>query len=362
MKKPGKLRLAWCALLWLAPFAGHAAANATTNVAPHELVVMQWNVQNFYDTDNAPDNPGDDEYTPRGWRHWDPNRYALKVEHLASIVAAIKPDILGLEEVENRRVVVALADRLRDGYNLDYPYLVHRDSPDKRGIDNALLSRYPFTATNWLAAEPFQRETIVARFEPGGAALTVIVNHWKSNYGARIGNLSTRTREAQTVRRAVDEQIQTDPAAAVLVMGDFNWDSDTPAFTNALRALPPDAAIRTSDRTVLYNLSAGLSADQSGTYWYNSGKSWHSYDNILVTHALLSTNLPTPPLKTGEPPRGAWRVVPDSFRVVRDAPLLDDAGHPQPFNELRDRKTGKFRWITGYSDHLPVIVRLKCIY
>ena len=352
----------WRAMLLLAPLAGRADANTAPNAPPHELVVMQWNVQNFYDADDDPDNPGDDEYTPDGWRHWYRYRYALKLDHLADIVAAIRPDILGLEEVENRRVVVDLAHRLREVYHLDYPCLIQRDSPDKRGIDNALLSRYPLAATNWLAAEPAQREPIVARFELGGAALTVIVNHWKSNYGgAKSGTLATRTREARTVRTAVDTQLQTNPAAAVLVMGDFNWDSDTPAFINALRALPPAAAIGTSDPTALYNLSAGLPAGQRGTYWYNSGKRWHSFDNMLVTHALLATNLPAPPGQAGDVPRGGWRVAPDSFRVIRDARLLDGAGHPKPFNELRDPATGKSHWIEGYSDHLPVIVRLTTV-
>ncbi len=333
-------------------FGGRAGAAAATNLPPHELVVMQWNVQNLYDAEDDPENPGDDEYTPNGWRHWIRSRYALKLDHLAAIVAAVKPDLLAIEEVENRRVVADLAQRLREGYNLDYPYLIHRDSPDKRGIDNALLSRYPPAATNWLAAESEQREPIVARFEIGGAALTLIVNHWKSNYGAKAMTLGIRTREARTLRAAVDARLQADPAARLLIMGDFNWDSDTPAFTNALRALPPAAVNGSTNSTALYNLSAGLPADQRGTYWYNAGKRWDSFDNMLVTQALLATNAVA---------RGGWRVVPDSFRVLRDAPLLDDAGHPKQFNELRDPATGKFHWITGYSDHLPVIVRLTTL-
>ncbi|NLG00080.1 MAG: endonuclease/exonuclease/phosphatase family protein, partial [Lentisphaerae bacterium] len=41
------------------------------------LVVASWNVENLFDTEDDPDNEGDDGFTPRGWMRWTPSRYRL---------------------------------------------------------------------------------------------------------------------------------------------------------------------------------------------------------------------------------------------------------------------------------------------
>ena len=93
-----------------------------------------WNVENLFDAEDDPENRGDDEYLPENG--WTAKRYGLKLDRLAEIVTALDCHLLGLAEVENRRVLLDLVNRpgLKElGY-----HIAHRDSPDKRGIDLAL--------------------------------------------------------------------------------------------------------------------------------------------------------------------------------------------------------------------------------
>ena len=120
---------------------GECRAEGAKPVRGQEIVVCNWNVENLFDTEDDPENKGDDGYTPRGWMHWTENRYRLKLEHLAEIIEAMKPDILCVEEIENRRVLEDLSNQLRKQKRHPMPYIVHRESSDKRGIDPTTRGR-----------------------------------------------------------------------------------------------------------------------------------------------------------------------------------------------------------------------------
>jgi hypothetical protein len=106
---------------------------------------MFWNVENFFDWRNDSTTVSDAEFSSRGERRWTWKRFQAKVNAFAKALFWIEgdtgrlPDIIGLEEVENAFVLRQLLQKtaLR---KLDYKY-VHYDSPDRRGIDVALLYR-----------------------------------------------------------------------------------------------------------------------------------------------------------------------------------------------------------------------------
>ena len=102
-----------------------------------------YNLENLFDTINDP--TINDEASPmmelkynRSAVYWD------KIEKLASTIAQIgleksktSPAIIGVAEVENRSV---LEDLVKSKHLLKNNYgIIHYDSPDKRGIDVALL-------------------------------------------------------------------------------------------------------------------------------------------------------------------------------------------------------------------------------
>src|SRR5262249_6155431 len=74
-----------------------------------EFYVASWNLENLFDTEDDPKVEGDEEFTPDGPKKWTPERLEIKLNNLASIIRKMNdgkgPDVLGVCEVENRKVV-----------------------------------------------------------------------------------------------------------------------------------------------------------------------------------------------------------------------------------------------------------------
>jgi endonuclease/exonuclease/phosphatase family metal-dependent hydrolase len=316
-------------------------------IPPARIVIASWNVENLFDTEDDPANEGDDEFTPRGWVRWSNARYALKLEHLAEIIARMKPDVLCLAEIENRRVLEDLRQTLLEKQAYDLPVVLHREGPDPRGIDVAMLSRHVAVATNWLPNAT--RETLACDFEIGGRRLMVLANHWKSQTGKKAENDELRRKDALAVRHFLDGRLAADPAAAVVVAGDFNDQVTSPIMNDTAGFVLDKRQVLSDGRgMLLFNLSGGLPPDGRGTYWYNAGKVWNSFDCINVTRGMLP----------GAEPPAPWRVCEETYRIFKTPAQLDEDGHPVPFRFVRSKEKGN-AFKTGYSDHFPVLVELE---
>ena len=99
---------------------------------------MFYNTENLFDTQ---DNPltNDDEFLPSGQRNWTDFRLNNKLDKLAKVTLAVggweAPEIIGLCEIENHEVIEMLLFRTP---LKTIPYkIVHKQSPDSRGIDVA---------------------------------------------------------------------------------------------------------------------------------------------------------------------------------------------------------------------------------
>ena len=105
--------------------------------------VAFYNFENFFDYNNDL-NTNDDEWTPMGAQHWTEEKYQQKLKNLSKVLSEIgtpenpnAPTLIGGSEIENRGV---LEDLIKQPKLLDLDYgIIHFDSPDKRGIDVALL-------------------------------------------------------------------------------------------------------------------------------------------------------------------------------------------------------------------------------
>jgi hypothetical protein len=110
----------------------------------NHYTVVFWNVENFFDT--RPDPYKEDKnFSSGGEMRWNWKRFAAKRDALAKTMIAAQqeepqmPAIIGLAEVENRFVLNQLLYET-PLYLGDYR-IIHKDSPDRRGIDVALLYR-----------------------------------------------------------------------------------------------------------------------------------------------------------------------------------------------------------------------------
>src|SRR6478672_1913657 len=105
--------------------------------------VAFYNFENLFDTINGPNN--DEEWLPNGVQNWTSEKYHQKLHNLARVLSEIgttenpnnSPTLIGGAEIENRGV---LEDLVKEPALIGKDYgIVHFDSPDKRGIDVALL-------------------------------------------------------------------------------------------------------------------------------------------------------------------------------------------------------------------------------
>ena len=107
------------------------------------IYTVFYNVENLFDTIKSLDT-NDNEFLPQSKKKWNTEKYYYKLNQLEKVFRSIAednnnilPDIIGLSEVENKSVI---EDLLKTDLFLNHKYtILHRDSPDDRGIDCALL-------------------------------------------------------------------------------------------------------------------------------------------------------------------------------------------------------------------------------
>ena len=96
--------------------ASAMVASAAADEKPKKLTIATWNLEWFFDQytgDNSADLAKKQAAPSR--EDWD-----WKLAGVAKVISEIKPDILALQEVENRRVLFYLSQKLKSDYNLNY--------------------------------------------------------------------------------------------------------------------------------------------------------------------------------------------------------------------------------------------------
>lgn len=333
----------------LSLFASIVSAPLTSQEpGPDEWTFAFWNVENLFDIDDDPANPGDDEYLPENG--WTEERYVTKRDHLAGVIAAVQPHLLGMAELENRKV---LEDLLADPRLAPLGYrIAHVESPDKRGIDVALLFRLPFElhGDEAVRLHAFEKEgeaptrgVLDVRLEVDGAPLQVLVNHWPSRGGDRDG--AFRRVAGATVRAVAlaftDEQSKAGREADVLIVGDLNDDPYDASVVTALGAVRSRNAVLHRDNVrAFFNPSWALLAEPDvGTLYYNPEWVWNVFDQAIVSRGMLDD--------------AGFRYVEGSLRVHAPDELRDHYRRPRWFRKGRDGT-----WSEGYSDHFMICGRI----
>ena len=342
---------------------------------PSRIRVATWNLENLFDTENDPSIVGDDEYSdPSGWRRWTEERYRTKLDHLATVIAALRPDILFVAEAENRRVLDDLSAALRvlpEPWPM--PHIAHRDSPDHRGIDVAILSRFPLDGVALHKTVPYLRGVLEAHVRLGGGAAdaTLLACHLKSQLGNAEENIALRHREALVLRGLAEAALAARPDGTLFIAGDFNDNLDAASLRLGLGAAPSRDEIPApgvGDPARLYNLVGDIPETERGSYYYARRKVWNTFDAIVVPASMLDgeaawrlagksevqspeSEVPSPigaDRRAARPSDGAFAVG-----VFRHSLATDTDGRPRPFRRVR-KKDGTDEYMEGCSDHFPV--------
>lgn len=294
----------------------------TLRLSAEPLKVVSYNVENlFHPAHDTVAGIGKDdlEWTPEGERRWSFNRYERKVENIARVLTNIGEwqgvDIAGLQEIENAACVSKLCNTLRRG---EYGF-VHYESPDRRGIDVALIykkSRIDTLATRAMRVSASLNDEFItrdilyvcARIDKRDT-IHFFVCHMPSQRGGKAESEWKREAAQKVLQRAVDSVYTDNPEAKIVVMGDMNDDG------LRMRGLV-DERMR-----------------GNGTHKYQGR--WTFLDHFYVSPALDSL----------------------SHANVYDAEWIMETDEKQM--GLRPKRTyNGFHYQNGFSDHLPIVLMI----
>ena len=312
--------------------------------------VVFWNIENFFDTFY---NEGreDGNFTPFGEMRWTKKRLLQKRNGIAKVIIGIgggePPAIVGFAEVENRYVLNSLINETplaQAGYSI-----IHKDSPDRRGIDVAMIYRRAlFTLIRAEFVRVILPDTLAATRDilyakgifGGRDTLHIFVNHWPSKFGGAAMSEPGRRAASNTLRDRCDSILDNNKEANIVVMGDFN---DT-----------PDAmTITILDN--LANLSFDLYKRGEGSIKYRGA--WELIDQILVSRNLLKNEAAEGSYPLQYNSRGD--LYAESVSIYSPPYLLE---RDATYSGVKPKRTyiGP-RYNGGLSDHLPTILSLKSI-
>ena len=301
----------------------------TKNLVDQPLSVGFWNVENLFDLENDP-NKNDDEFALGGRKKVDQQIYDLKIKHSSEVLQDLDVDVLGLCEVENYKVL----NDLNDAYKgRDYD-IIHYESPDNRGIDNALFydkNRFSIISSraieNKLKNGGPTRDILHVLGEYNNARLHIFVNHWPSNYGGKEKAIPKRTETAQLIIKEIENILSVEKSAEIILIGDFNED-------------PDDKNIMLLEKIGLTSLMKPmLGKPKVGTYVYRGEDSF--LDQIIVNKQLQDSE--------------SLSIVQGSTYILDLPKYRQQEGN---YKHYPYRFWAGNRLLGGYSDHLAIKVEI----
>ncbi len=334
-----------------------------------EISILSYNLQCFFDAqDDGTEYP---EYSlAKG--QWSEALYQTRLDNLERVIAASAPggpDILCLVELENEAILQAIGEKLM---NRGYGWSGFAGGGAATGC--AILSRLPII--NMLShgleeggCAPRIRPILEAELgREGEGAILIFINHWKSKLEGAEETEGLRRAQAEFLAALIRERQRQRPGIEILACGDLNEEAQEflrcgSAYATALGTLedlseglrmsPPDGAplLLAGSAALLgqardspspeerlpepwFCVSPWLMPGAEDSYSYVYRGQREQIDHFLLSPLLFDA-------------RG-WEFV--DFKVIQEDFLLDEEGKPKA-------------WVSGiksgYSDHLPILLRLE---
>ena len=305
---------------------------------------VELNCENLFDCQHD-SLKNDTEYLPDGVYHWTRTRYWQKLNRVGQTVISCGektcddggssmwqlPDMVALCEVENDTVMHDLTRRslLR---NARYEYVM-TSSPDERGIDVALMyspASFRIIGSHSVRVKPIKemrptRDILyVSGVVSSGDTLHVVIAHLPSRRGGESQSRPFRKAAAECVAAVVDSIYNVSSDAKIIVAGDFNDYTQS----ESIRIICESGMADVSEKAIGRN-------GAKGTYRYQG--EWGSLDHILVSRFLAP-------------------MVDDCY--INDARFLIE--NDEKYGGVKPRRNylGP-RYLNGFSDHLPLVARLR---
>lgn len=311
--------------------------------------VAFYNLENLFDTLN---NNGkyDLEFSPEGKNRWDGKKYKSKLNNMSYAISQMTtkltpqgPALIGVSEIENKSVLEDLVRQ--DALKERMLQIIHHDSPDRRGVDVALLynPRFfkPINVTNHtlkIEGLPYfkTRDQMCVVGLLGGERVGVIVNHWPSRRGGTEQSSYLREAAAQLCREIADSLRNIDPNMGIIVMGDLNDDPQDKSCSMVLGAQKKQEDV---EEGYFFNPFWTMLDKGIGSYCYKGN--WDLFDQIIVSHSLLE--------------QGGSKLKYLKCEVFNKEFLKQQDGAYRGYPH-RTFSGGVF--LNGYSDHFPTQIFL----
>ena len=308
-----------------------------------------YNVENLFDVIND-DKVNDIDFTPAGKNKWTSDRYQKKINNLSEVIEQIGTDvnpdglaILGLSEVENRGVIEDLVVNPKIS-SKNYK-IAHADSPDRRGIDVALIyqpkyfklsSQKSFTL-NLLTDTTFRtRSQLLVSGELLGERIHFIVAHWPSRSGGEKRSSPNRIAAAKLGRSIIDSIQLSEPNAKIIYMGDLN---DDPTNTSLTKHMSSNGNSKRLNKKDMYNPMLNMYKKGIGSLAWRD--TWNIFDQLLLSPSLIENEA---------------KGLQFYSAKVFNKPFLIQADGAYKGYPLRTYAGGNYKG--GYSDHFPVYLYL----
>ncbi|MDH7446292.1 endonuclease/exonuclease/phosphatase family protein [Aquimarina sp. 2201CG14-23] len=305
--------------------------------------VAFYNLENLFDTKDDPKTL-DDDFLPDSEKRWNKKRYQKKIFKLGTAISNIgfaktgkAPVILGVAEVENKNV---LEDLVKTKHLVNKKYgVVHHESPDERGIDVGLLyQKEKFKVThsesiqvlvyNEHGERDFTRDILWVTGNLHDEEIHILVNHWPSRRDGAELTAYKRIAAADKNREIIQQILEKDPEAKIIIMGDFNDDPNSESIKKHLVLHD------------FYNPMEKLHTRYRGTLSYKGR--WNLFDQIIFSNNFHKFQEATHSFSEAN-------IFDDSFLKIYKGRYKG-----KPFRTYTGRK-----YKGGYSDHFPVYVYLK---
>lgn len=311
-----------------------------------------YNMENLFDTIDTPD-VNDTEFSPAGAKNYNGRIYYDKLNNLSRVISEMGTDMspdgvsmLGVAEIENRSVLEDLVKQPSIAHR-NYQ-IVHYDSPDRRGIDVALLYNPKYFTVTESRAVPlllydldnkdriYTRDILLVGGEYDGDPLYVMVNHWPSRRGGEAASARLRNAAALICKNLSDSLRTAVPEAKIVIMGDLNDDPTSPSVAQVLAAEGKKNKVRKGG---FYTPMWEFFRKGMGSNAYRDA--WSLFDQLIISDNFLNEN------QTGYRFYQAYIYNPNY--------LIQKNGH---FVGYPFRTFAGDAYLGGYSDHFPVYMAI----
>lgn len=333
--------------------------------------VAFYNFENLFDTINNPNN--DEEWLPNGAQNWTSKKYHSKLKNLARVLSEIgtndqqkeSPTFIGGCEIENRGV---LEDLVKEPKLINKDYgIVHFDSPDKRGIDVALLyQKKHFQPTSYVNVplyvyreeskkkekkeeeektddvvlttandtRVYTRDQLLVTGLLDGEEISIIVNHWPSRSGGEKKSSPFREAAGLLNRKIIDSLHKINPNLKVITMGDLNDGSYNKSVKEGIGAKLKKTELEYPGD--IYNPFEQMAKEGNASLFYRDAGD--IFDQIMVSEQFV------------KPDYSSWRYWKSG--IYNKPYMIQTTGQYKGY-PLRHSANE-----IGFSDHFPVYIYL----